>query len=534
MLLPPAALLFLLIIYGPSEQYFANVYDFSFDIYDLLAMLVPVFGAVLLIVAVVMFFIKRLCPAAVGVILALFLGSFLAFYIQGTFFSNNLPVIDGHIIDWSEYSYMRIQSAFIWAVCLGVSFIVLIALKSWKFTNISAISAGAAVAFLLLSSVLSGVMGNGFVDKDDVLINYDHINELSDEQNFIVILLDAVDANAFNEMIEEKPEITDSLDGFTFFKNAMSCYDFTAYSIPEILSGKKYLCGENFNSYLQDVYLSSPLFEYLSSRDYSMNLYFHEMPRVYDWVKQFDNIGASNKLAGFLYPSNFVKTMIKLSGIKYFPYDLKRYCNVTPTSLAGDSEKIGSGDRLFNSDLFTFYNMIDRLEFNAGYRKNFSFVYLDGAHSPFETMGDLSYSPFTTYNDEVEASFTAISGYLEKLKSIDVYDNSVIVILADHGYSWKDGIGRQNPLLLVKGTGEKARFSVNNTPVSYENICTVFQSLLEGSPSSQAIGEHSIDERVYYHSNRAIGETEFEECIQYGYADDLDTLKPTGKVYSFN
>lgn len=528
-----AALLFLLVIYGPCEQYITNVYDFSFDIYDLLVMFVPLFLVLLAVAFIVLALADKISRRLTVIAAVCLMTAFAAFYVQGTFFSSNLPIIDGHIIDWSAYFYMRSQSVAIWLVSALVCGALLLVLKRERFLKLASYIGGFGLSFLLLSSVLSGISGDGFMKKDDVLVTNKHINELSDEQNFVIILLDAVDAVAFNDIVNESPQYASSFSGFTFFKNTVGSYQYTAYAVPMILSGEKYLCDGNYYHYLKQAYSSSPLFELLKEEGYSLNLYDRDVPAVYDWVSSFNNIESNNQLADFIYPVNYIKTMFKLSGLKYFPYDLKKKCNVSPTSIMGDSTK-KTPSETWNSQLKPFYDLINDSVFTTGNNKNFSFIYLDGAHVPFETAADLTFSPSATYKDEVKASALAVSKYIEKLKSCDAYDNTVIVVMADHGFTWREGIGRQNPLLMIKGINEKDAFAVSDIPVSHEDLLQGFENLINGSTAQNAFASSAnTDERLYYESDGAIGAHSFTEYIQYGYANNLTTLKPSGKMYSF-
>lgn len=534
----PLSLLFLLLIYGPAESYFSNVNDFSFDIYDLLVMFVPVFIVCSIVVILMLFLANLVSNRMLSILLAISLGALLAFFVQGTFFSKNLPIIDGHIIDWSDYSYMRIQSILIWLFSFVFSFGLLIFANHERFQMLSSIIGGFTLAFLLLSSALSGVFNNGFIDKDDLIITAKNLASFSDEQNFIIILDDGIDAGIFNEIIESKPEIKDSLAGFTFYKDTLSCYNYTAYSVPQILSGEKFLCQENYYLYLRRAYSESPFFKELEDAGYSLNLYSYEVPKVYSWLERFDNIKGDHTVGGFVYPVNFVKTMFKLSGIKYFPYDLKTKCNVSPVSIMGDSTKKSSADSVNSNGLREFYDLVNSTEFMSGKTKNFSFIYLDGAHPPFDTLGDLSFSDSATYYDEVEASLTSISNYLEKLKETDVFNNSVILIMADHGnarWIYNDDSGRQNPMLLVKGINEHDEFKTNNTPVSYENLLTAFGKLLNGKTAAEAFSvSDTVTQRMFYMAGDSIiGTTSIIEYVQTGQADDMSTLKETGVVYSF-
>ena len=78
----PLSLLFLLLIYGPAESYFSNVNDFSFDIYDLLVMFVPVFIVCSIVVILMLFLANRVSNRMLSILLAISLGALLAFFVQ--------------------------------------------------------------------------------------------------------------------------------------------------------------------------------------------------------------------------------------------------------------------------------------------------------------------------------------------------------------------------------------------------------------------------------------------------------------------
>lgn len=71
------------------------------------------------------------------------------------------------------------------------------------------------------------------------------------------------------------------------------------------------------------------------------------------------------------------------------------------------------------------------------------------------------------YRSSLEASLTLTKAYLQKLKEAGVYDNSVIIVMADHGTNgeyYLEPMGRQNPILFVKGIGEQHAFEVSQAP----------------------------------------------------------------------
>ncbi len=135
----------------------------------------------------------------------------------------------------------------------------------------------------------------------------------------------------------------------------------------------------------------------------------------------------------------------------------------------------------------------------------------------------------------VMASMKLTEIYLRKLKENDVYDNSVIIIMADHGYCYKnpsDDLRREDPILFVKGIGEKHEFQCSDKPVSFADLQGAYEKLLEGKLSNQIfdIDENSqrIRRYLYYEYMK---EDHMWEYIQSGHVRDTESFVMTGKEY---
>ena len=61
--------------------------------------------------------------------------------------------------------------------------------------------------------------------------------------------------------------------------------------------------------------------------------------------------------------------------------------------------------------------------------------------------------------------------YIKRLKENGAYDNSVIIVMADHGNTdlndADDMLVRANPMFLVKGINEHHAFEKSDKPLSY-------------------------------------------------------------------
>lgn len=165
--------------------------------------------------------------------------------------------------------------------------------------------------------------------------------------------------------------------------------------------------------------------------------------------------------------------------------------------------------------------------------KVFKFIHLEGAHVPYQYDKNVNLIENGTYDQNIEACITIASEYLNKLRSNNTYSNSVIIIMADHGYNGMTSTeGRQHPFLLVKGLNESHEMVVNHAPISYDDLQLAYKRLLSGNNSDEIFDYKEDDQRerrfLFY---RYLEEDHMEEYVQHGRADDLTTLIPTGRVF---
>jgi hypothetical protein len=143
-----------------------------------------------------------------------------------------------------------------------------------------------------------------------------------------------------------------------------------------------------------------------------------------------------------------------------------------------------------------------------------------------------------TYDDAIECSVELANAYIKRLKEAGVYDNSVVIFLADHGLNIENpdsDFGKQNPILLVKGRHEKHPFNFNDAPISHSDLQQAWLRLLNESSSLDAFEWEEGDERERIHLiSDVIIESDIYEYRSDQHASDTDALVPTGVVYPFD
>ena len=183
----------------------------------------------------------------------------------------------------------------------------------------------------------------------------------------------------------------------------------------------------------------------------------------------------------------------------------------------------------FNPDNKVVYDTLDKIKVkNKNY---FQFLHIDGGHYPWNMNKDFELIENGTYEEKIESSITVIDKYLDRIKESNQYDNSIIIILADHGNNGYDPVGRQNPSLYIKGLNEKHdEMQISNKKASYVDLNdSIYYDLLKGKKSTELLSEID-DNRV----RRFIWYKDYDKMFEQtldGHAWETDKLKNTGKKY---
>lgn len=529
------ALSFLLTVYGPLELYFTNTREFAFDFSALFPVLLKLFLLVTAAGLLAFSFCYALHIRLYNVILVIAAVGFVCTYIQGMFLSGHLPPLDGRAINWNEYLAQDAASVLLW-LAVGTAAATLV--RKLRMENMYRLITYCALflsAILLVTLVTVGIQTNGFASKYQAVMTKESEFEMSTDQNFVIFVVDAVDSATFRHLMEsDTPEFADTLEDFTYYPNTVGAYPFTQESIPFILTGAWYENQENFSDFTTQAMDDSPLLTALSEAGYRLGMYEEALTYDSDNVYRFENAEPlSYRITSF---NRLAREELKLVWFKYAPFPLKRLGHVNMEAFSWLVE-LESGGSIFHANNSDFYGDLLDASIQTGPDKCFRFIHIEGAHVPFRY--DKNVRPIDeaqgSYPQNIEASMTIVKTYLERLKEAGAYDNTIIILMADHGYGYNRDIpilGRGNPLLAVKGMDEHHAMSLSEAPISYEDLQTAYQRLLSGVPGNQVFDAKEGEERprrfLAYHYEK---EAHMEEYMQQGDADNIDTMLSTGNVY---
>ena len=219
-----AAISFLVFLYAPVDLYCSNISEFWFDFGILIRASLGLFlisTVVLLLIYIVLWLIH---PVLYRIGLA---GGFLGLictYIQGNFLIRNLPPLDGTTIRWEEYTFLRTEDFILWGIGFVVVVLMYIFLKKDLLSKTVMYLSGGLTLMLLITAVSVVFTSGALQEKVHYQYGADEQFVMSEDQNFVILLLDTVDSRTITELLDEHPEYSEVFRDFTYFENTVGAY----------------------------------------------------------------------------------------------------------------------------------------------------------------------------------------------------------------------------------------------------------------------------------------------------------------------
>ena len=527
------AISFMCFFYEPLFIFFTNTEQFRYDFFDIIGYLAILFLVIVALLSLVYLGIYKLNKKLYNVCLWLGFSLFVAMWIQGTMLIEDLPPTIGDPIDWSLYSRQFTQSSIVFLTSFIGFFLIWMRIKKTKFHLLVNCVCSLISVVLGITLIYVGISHNGFQRKIGNFRTYNELNLVSSDRNFIILVVDQIDSQTFNNLLEtSNPEYSEWFEDFTYYPDTLCAYPYTSTSLPFILSGEWFENNQDFASFSTQCLKNSKLFAELFNRNYRCSLYDTEFILNDNYILNFSNI--IRRSSGIENPVKFMMDEMRLAFYMFMPYQLKKYEPYVMYNLI----TVRSSQE-FNWENRWFYDFFDEHPMEITDKPRFMYIHTCGAHSPLqydEFLNDIPMSE-ATYEGGVQGTMTMVHKYLELLKNAGVYDNSAIVVLADHGSNAEKGedeqFGRQNAFLMVKGINEDHSFKISNKPISFVDLMPAYKNMLNEKKNDDIfsmVGENqSRTRRFLFHYYW------LEELVEYELTDDVawntEALKATGRTY---
>lgn len=530
---------FMLFIYAPFELYFTNQMEFWFTAGQMLPMALAMFAAGFALCVLLLLAARRINEKLYYVLLAAGVIAVLCCYVQGNFLVSGLPGLDGAVIDWNAYPAERLKCVLLWVVVTAAVAAAARLLGRKKFES-TALALCAALALLLGVTLATLALTTERIDKHNENTSTElGMFQMSENRNFLILILDAMDGCTFDKVLDRDEAYRDYFDGFTYYDNAMSGFGFSKGSAPLILTGQWYEAEQDFLDYIREAMDNSPFFDRLDSEGYEKGLYTNDPFLLASLTKEeFPNL--TDQQPDVTSKAVMCKLLSKMTIIKYAPWDAKRlgYDLLGRLNECRGLDPDSEYGAYFDWTDSTFYSYVkDANPVETTGENCFKFMHLEGGHEPHVYNADMVVTEDGNYTDTLEACVKMCGALFERYKEAGVYDNTVIVLLADHGYAdGSEGLDtwQQHPILFIKGINERHALKTDSAPISYGDLQEAYLKLMDGKASDEVFDWHEGDERERRFMKHNWTNTDhIEEYVQTGRAEDMDTLVPTGRVFDY-
>lgn len=452
-----------LCVYAPYEMYLTNKDEFWFDFH--MFWWIPLVVAISLIFIIMLLgilFKERLLLIYETIIFAMS----ICFYIQGNFLNLKIGVMNGSEVDWKQYDkHFLIDISILCAILIVLIVSVLvkhfISEKAIMFVSLFFSAIQMITLLVLLIPVI--INENNGTGKTLQVISDKGLHEMGTESNIVVFILDMFDDEYFKEILELEPEIKDELDGFTYFSNFTGSYNTTSYSMAHLSTGK-YCYNENeLRSWLAEISVDRQYWDELIDDGYQPYIYSTVStcfsPRFVGMSKNYieAQLKINNKFG-------FVCDFFRLVSLKYFPDIFKPYLWMDGSEF-DKYRTIDSEYNLWSGENIEFKKSIQIKGISTGEdQKQIKFIHINGSHYPYTINENAeSVEPDSVSGIQcAQGVLQIVREYLNELKKSGCYDNTSIIITADHGYYW-DGV-LTSPVFVAKPFNTTGELTITNVP----------------------------------------------------------------------
>jgi len=431
---------------APLEIVAGSSSDLTYSVGDVWWVLVP---PGLGIVTVITLTLLLLRGRGFSLVLLVVFALGLAAYLQALFLNVGLPAADGATIIWTDHMVMGIVSSVVW-VGLVAAAVVFGLLFARRAQGVAAILAMALVLVqaMGLASLVIAPPDSGGSRGGKVVMTEDQLFTVNPNHNVIVFVLDTFDTAYLNRVLDMNPNLLDGLTGFTNYENATSAMIPTRFAIPGMLTGQMPSFTESYETYANERYARSDYLSTIYDADYSIGLYTDSM-RISTLPRE-EQYGITSKTVNM---HDLPNSMMDYNGTLYSLYQMGQYRDapwpfkwafwyytdeINRSMVAGGTDT-APDETVYTMDDIRYYNRLCKfgLSLEEGEHAGaFRFIHLLGSHYPFnydEEVNDLGTDNSDVFRQS-QGAIHIVTEYINQLKELGVYENTTIIITADHGY----------------------------------------------------------------------------------------------------
>lgn len=342
--------------------------------------------------------------------------------------------------------------------------------------------------FLLLLNLI--LISQGFIESSRTgafwtkpKLPADSSNSISfskEKENVVFMIVDMFHGWYMNRILKDDPEIKELFEGFVWYPNTLSVSSITCSSIGSLLGGFDYTIDklnqdEEHSMEEKVTKITEEFFNKIKSSGYNFtankmiyskidkNLFDTFLPKWHDDWNQWNselNIGNAREVGYTILWENAAFYSVPLI-LKPLIYNGGRW-------LHGDVEQ---NENTNQTKIYNFMRLLPFISNANSTKPNFIYLHSMASHHPWDVIDENGKIHFdvTPYENN-QWTIETLGKWIAWMKDNDVYDNTKIVLLSDHGPHWRSS---KNPIDMNLPLIENPDLKIKN-----EQIMEMFPLLL--------------------------------------------------------
>jgi len=497
-----------IIVLKPFEIFLLNQREFDFALNDFSVLFVVTACATAAGISAIIALTKG---KVYDVCVSMLFAAGIAIWIQASFLNPELGVLDGAKAGLNDNIGQLIGNLAVWIAVFVCSYLLVRFLPQWN-EIVSIVSVG-LVAIQIFSLVTlpskknansSSTVNNGTTKEISLKYYVDNKDQftLSPVENTVVIILDCCSSSLIDDMLEVYPDALDFMTDFTYYDNYEPGYYKTYPSMTHFLTGNPLdltlSVAENFktswNSSSADYFYST-----LHDSGYKTFLYgytegektiYGELGQIFGKI---DNViqgeePASDKIINL---KELLRRFVRLSAYICLPNISKQYYFITTDDLTS----VTSSSNIPILREFEYYDCLKNTGLTLANEETSKYLVIQHLASLFALPLNehCEESAHNTAAQTAKGCMVLLEEYVKQLKELGIYDNTNIIVTADHGGLY----AHTQCIFFIKEKWKKNdQLTVSHAPVSSNELLATI--LYDSGLNPDAIGMtiYDIDESL--------------------------------------
>lgn len=466
----------------PLQSYLSNRTAYSFSLTELTLSIGLRFIWVFAITSMILFLLTR-CFGQIA------LGAVLVFavcvYLESGILSTGLQSLNGDL--WILKNHSRaLWDAAAWAVTSVVLMGLHPVLKNRY--SIASLCLLAMIAASMLDTKQekpthsAHLIVNDFCDLDSVVRNVHY----STNRNVLVFVIDSLTCEQAHSIMEDPQwgkELRAKFQGFTEYTNHVGALTQTILAVPNLLTGSFPDHESDWGDYFWSCYSKTSVLQSFLETGYDVFMTTPALGCGYASTIKGNNakIGKERSVLDVCGNGGTAWSLREFSRWRWFPFAVKAACSWLTDLSNGDPYP-----REWN-----VYPVLARAPMATDSSGTFLWIHTEGVHPPIEwnRHGEILPSPCMGFKACVEQGLFVmrrLAALLEEYRQKRIYDQSLIVVLGDHGsfeLNSPKGMLPDNarPFLWVKPVGSTHGFMSSDAPTTHANLADLLRESTQRS-----------------------------------------------------